>query len=133
MTEEQWERQTEFIVATLARVAVGQEQLEVNMRQLQINMKQLEVNMEKGELRLSRLERIAKLMVRAGLRERKGRREGNEHLKQVMTEGDERLKQAMAELATAQKRTEESIAHTDKRLDALIDIVGRQQNGRSSH
>ena len=101
MTNEQMERKMEFIVDTLARVAV---------------------NDEKHEMRLSRLERIAKLMVRAGLRERSAR-----------SEGDERLKNAMAELAEAQKRTEESIAHTDKRLDALIDIVRHQQNGHSNN
>jgi len=80
-------------------------------------------------MRLSRLERIAKLMVRAGLRERQARNEGDKPL----TEADERLKYAMAELAEAQKRTEESIAHTDKRLDALIDFVRQQQNGRSNN
>ena len=50
MTNEQMERKMEFIVDTLARVAV---------------------NDEKHDLRLSRLERIAKLMVGAGLRERR--------------------------------------------------------------
>ena|SRR5438132_5792645 len=99
MTNEQMERKMEFIVETLARVAA---------------------NDEMHDLRLSRLERIAKLMVRAGRRERHAR-----------TEGDEHLKNAMAELAEAQKRTEESIANTDKRLDALIDIVRKQQNGNS--
>src|SRR5205085_1343148 len=108
MTNEQMERKMEFIVDTLARVAV---------------------NDEKHDIRLSRLERIAKLMVRAGRRERRARSEGDERL----TEADERLKHAMAELAEAQKRTEESIAHTDKRLDALIDIVRHQQNGHSSN
>jgi hypothetical protein len=98
MTNEQMERKMEFIVDTLARVAV---------------------NDEKHEIRLSRLERVAKLMVRAGLRERSAR-----------SQGDERLKNAMAELAEAQR---ESIAHTDKRLDTLIDIVRKQQNGRSSN
>ena len=104
MTNEEMERKMEFIVETLARVAVNQERYE-----------------QTSDIRLSRLERVAKLMVRAGLRERNAR-----------TEGDERLKQAMAELAVAQKRTEESIAHTDARLDALIDIVRQQQNGRSN-
>ena len=108
MTNEQMERKMEFIVETLARVAI---------------------NDEKHEMRLSRLERIAKLMVRAGLRERQARNEGDKRL----TEADERLKYAMAELAEAQKRTEESIAHTDKRLDALIDFVRQQQNGRSNN
>jgi len=101
MTNEQMERKMEFIVDTLARVAV---------------------NDEKHEMRLSRLERIMKLVVRAGLRERGAR-----------TQGDEGLKKAMTELAEAQKRTEESIAHTDKRLDALIDFVRQKQNGRSNN
>jgi hypothetical protein len=38
----------------------------------------------------------------------------------------------MTRLAEAQRRAEESIAHTDKRLDALIDIVRQQQDGRSN-
>ena len=97
MTNEQIEHKMEFIVETLARVAL---------------------NDEKHDGRLFRLERIAKLMVRAGLRERTAR-----------TKGDERLKDALAELAAAQK---DSIAHTDRRLDALIDIVRQQQNGRSN-
>jgi hypothetical protein len=108
MTNEQMERKMEFIAETLARVAVSQERHEANQGA--------------HDRRLSRLERILKLMVRAGLRERNAR-----------TAGDERLKEAMAELAAAQKRTEESIAHTDKRLDALIDIVRQQRNGRSNH
>ena len=99
MTNEQMERKIEFIVETLARVAISQ---------------------EKSDMHVSRLERLIKLMVRAGVRERNAR-----------TAGDERLKEAMAELAMAQKRTEESIAHTDVRLDALIDIVRKQQNGAS--
>ena len=97
MTNEHMERKMEFIVDTLAQVAV---------------------NDQKHDMRLSRLERIAKLMVRAGLRERKTR-----------SEADDRLTKAMAELAKAQKETQESIRHTDGRLDALIDIVRRQQNG----
>jgi hypothetical protein len=115
MTDEQMERKMEFIVETLARVAVSQERYERNL--------------ESGELRLSRLERIAKLMVRAGRRERRVRSEADQKLTINMSD----LASAMVRLAEAQRRTEESIAHTDKRLDALIDIVRRQQNGRSSH
>jgi hypothetical protein len=59
-------------------------------------------------------------MVRAGLRERRTR-----------SDADERLTIALAELAQAQKQTEASIQHTDSRLDALIDIVRKQQNGAS--
>lgn len=97
MSNEQIERKMEFIVDTLAQVAV---------------------NDQKHEMRLSRLERIAKLMVRAGLRERRTR-----------SEADERLTKALSELAQSQKETQESIRHTDSRLDPLIEIVRKQQNG----
>jgi hypothetical protein len=65
------ERQIEFIVATLADLAV---------------------NDQKHDHRLSRLERVAKLMVKADLRERKNR-----------SEADERLTTALTDLAEAQK------------------------------
>jgi len=107
MTDEQMERKMEFIVETLARVAA---------------------NDEKHEIRLARLERVAKLFVRAGRRERRVRIESDQKLANNMSE----LAIAMTRLAEAQRRTEESIAHTDRRLDALIDVVRQQQNGRRS-
>ena len=107
MTDEQMERKMEFIVETLARVAA---------------------NGEKHEIRLARLERVAKLFVRAGRRERRVRIESDQKLANNMSE----WAIAMTRLAEAQRRTEESIAHTDRRLDALIDVVRQQQNGRRS-
>lgn len=59
MSNEQIEHKMEFIVATLAQVAV---------------------NDQKHETRLSGLERIAKLMVRAGLRERRTRSDADDAL-----------------------------------------------------
>jgi len=106
MTDEQFEQKMAFIVETLARVSVNDEKRQEEY--------------ERHERRMDRIERVAKLMVRAGMRERKTR-----------SEADERLTTALADLAEAQKRTEESVAHTDRRLDALIDIVRQQQNGRS--
>ena len=91
------ERQMEFIVATLADLAI---------------------NDQKHDQRLSRLERVAKLMVKAGLRERKNR-----------SEGDERLTAALTDLAEAQKKTEASIAHTDSKVDALVDMMRKRMNG----
>ena len=88
------ERQMEFIVATLADLAV---------------------NDQKHDQRLSRLERVAKLMVKAGLRERKNR-----------SEADERLATALTDLAEAQKV---SIAHTDSKVDALVDMMRKRMNG----
>ena len=108
MTDEQMERKMEFIVETLARVAANDEQ---------------------HEIRLARLERIAKLFVHSGRRERRARSEADENLVNKMAA----LADVMTRLGEAQRRTEESSAHTDKRLDALIDIDRRQQNGRSNH
>ena len=88
------ERQMEFIVDTLADLAV---------------------NDQKHDQRLSRLERVAKLMVKAGLRERKNR-----------SEADERLATALTDLAQAQKV---SIAHTDSKVDALVDMMRKRMNG----
>ena len=106
MNNEQLERKMEFIVETLARVSVNDEKRQQDY--------------ERHERRLDRLERIMKLMVRAGLRERR-----------IRSEADERLTIALTHLAEAQRRTEESITHTDRRLDALIDVVRQQRNGRS--
>lgn len=93
MTNEERQRAMDFILETQARLTVTD---------------------EKHEKRLDRLERIAKLMVRAGLRERRTR-----------SEADIRLSKALAELAESQK-------HSDGKLDALVGIVRRQQNGRAS-
>jgi len=101
MTDEERQRTMDFILQTQA---------------------QLSANDQKHEWRLSRLERVAKLMVRAGLRERHTR-----------SEADERLTKALAELAEQHKRTEASIAHTDGKLDILVDIIRRQQNGSPNH
>jgi hypothetical protein len=106
MTNEHLERKMEFIVDTLARISVNDEKRQQGQ--------------QKHEHCLDRLERIIGLMVRVGLRERR-----------VRSETDERLTKALTELAEAQRRTEESLVHTDRRLDALIDIVGRQRNGDS--
>jgi len=104
MENEPLERKMEFIIDTLAQVAV---------------------NDQKHGIGLSRLERIMKLMVRAGRWEREHRRETNAQFDAQFS----RVNQALAELAEAQKRTEVSIAHTDSKLDALVDIVRQRTNG----
>ena len=104
MSNEQVERKMEFIVDTLAQVAV---------------------NDQKHEIRLSRIEREMKLMVRAGRRERQHRHEQNARFDEQFA----RVNEALAELAQAQKRTEASIAHSDSKLDALVDIVRQRMNG----
>ena len=110
MTQEELERAIDFIVGTLGR-------LSVNGQKQDTRLDKLIESHEKAEHRLGRDERILRLMIKAGRRERSTR-----------SEADERLTNALAELAEAQKQTEESIAHTDSKLDVLVDIV-RQRNG----
>jgi hypothetical protein len=104
------------------------------------------------EARLDRLERIARLFVRAGYR---GRRELRDHDKkishlvdlQIGNEekfGDQHAK--IGALIELQKQNEkrfaqnessfaeliESQANTDRRLEALIDIVRKDRNGKKT-
>jgi len=106
-----------------------------------------------SEQRLDRLERIAKLFVRAGLRERRNRAELDEKidiiisaqianeerfatlsseitrshngLAQSLAQSHDELSRSLNELAEAQTRTE-------NRLDSFINVINRDRNGNSS-
>jgi hypothetical protein len=104
MTDEERQRAMDFIVAQQAKHSVAIDKLIESQRKA-------ELRFERDEFRLDRDERILKLVISAGRRERRTR-----------SEADERLTKALAVLA-------ESQAHTDNRLDALIDIVQQQRNG----
>jgi hypothetical protein len=83
------------------------------------------------EQRFDRLERIVKLMVKAGLRARGQMREQGGRINMIIEyqmQNEARFgrnEERFAKLAEAQ-------AHTDRRLDALIEIVREGRNGRSS-
>ena len=82
------------------------------------------------EQRLDRVERVAKLFVRAGLRTRRESREHDNkinHLIDLQIRNEERF----ARLAESQTVLAESQANTDRRLDALIDIIRNGRNGDS--
>jgi len=83
------------------------------------------------EQRLDRLERIAKLMVRAELRARRREREQDEKIN-IIIDAQVKNEERFAKLAEAQTALAESQLHTDQRLDALIDIIREQRNGRSN-
>ena len=74
-----------------------------------------------SEQRLDRLERIAKLIVRAGLRERRRILEQDGKI-DIIIDAQIKNEERFAKLAEAQ-------AHSDRRLDALIDIVRQGRNG----
>jgi DNA recombination-dependent growth factor C len=114
MTDEERQSAMDFVVELTAKNSVQVEKLLESHQAA-------ERRLVKTEHRLDPDERILGLMIRAGRRER-----------QTRSEADERLTNALVELAEAQKRTEDSIAHIDGKLDALVDIVRQQQNGRSS-
>ena len=82
------------------------------------------------EQRFDRLERIARLMVRAGLRARRQARQQDEKINMII---DAQIKNEarFAKLAQAQTDLTESQSHTDRRLDALIDIIREGRNGKS--
>ena len=104
MTDEERQRTMDFIVAQQAQFAV---------------------NCDKAEVRVSRLERVVKLMIKAGMRARVKIREQDERF-------DLRFAAILEAQANCDRRIEalaESQAHSDKRLDALIDIVREQRNG----
>jgi len=113
MTDEERQGAMDFIVEQQAKNSVAIDKLIESQGKA-------ELRFERDEFRLDRDERILKLMIKAGRRERRTR-----------SKADERLTNALAELAEAQKRTEDSIAHTDSKLDALVDIVRQQRNGGS--
>jgi hypothetical protein len=113
MTDEERQRAMDFIVEQQAKNSVAIDKLIESHRKA-------ELRLGLTENRLDRDERILKLMIMAGRRERRTR-----------SDADDRLTNALAELAEAQKRTEASIAHTDGKLDALVDIVRQSRNVRS--
>jgi hypothetical protein len=86
--------------------------------------------MKKVEERLDRLERIAKLLVRAGLRARREMRQQDDKIT-IMIDAQIKNEERFAKLAHAQTELAESQTHTDRRLDALIDIVKEGRNGKS--
>ena len=76
------------------------------------------------EQRFDRLERIAKLMVKAGLRARRQMREQDQKIG-IMINAQIRNEEKFAKLT-------ESQTHTDQRLNVLIDIIREGRNGQSS-
>jgi uncharacterized protein YigA (DUF484 family) len=86
--------------------------------------------MKKTEERLDRLERIARLLVRAGLRARRELRQQDDKIT-IMMDAQIKNEERFAKLAQAQTELAESQAHTDRQLDALIEIVREGRNGKS--
>ena len=104
MADEGHDRALDFVIQSLAGLAVNDQKQDSQLEKL-IHSD------ETAELRLDRCERVLKLMIRAGRRERRIRRE---------QEAD--YNRSLRELLDSQ-------THTDSRLDALIDIVRQSFGG----
>ncbi len=83
------------------------------------------------EERFDRLERIVKLMVKAGLRGRRQMRIQDEKIG-ILIDAQIRNEERFGALAEAQTKLVASQTHTDQRLDVLIDIIQQGSNGKSS-
>jgi hypothetical protein len=114
MTDEERQRAMDFIVVQQAKNSVEIDRLLESHRKA-------EHRFDRDEHRLDRDERILKLIIRAGRRARTEMREHDMRLR----EQDARVAKEMAEMREFQ-------AHSDRRLDALIDIVRADRNGRSA-
>ena len=86
--------------------------------------------MKKTEETLDRLERIAKLLVRAGLRARREMRQQDDKIT-IMIDAQIKNEERFAKLAQAQTELAESQANTDRRLEALLEIVREGRNGKA--
>lgn len=118
MTDQERQRAIDFILAHQANSSGQLEKLIEAHRMAENRLTLSEERQGRSEFRLDRYERLLKLMIRAGRRERKNR-----------NEADERLTNALTELAEAHKETERSIAHTDSKVDTLVDRMRLRMNG----
>ena len=82
------------------------------------------------EQRFDRLERIVKLMIKAGLRARRQTREYDQKIG-IIIDAQIRNEERFARNEERFAKLTESQTHTDQRLDALIDIIREGRNGKS--
>jgi hypothetical protein len=80
------------------------------------------------EQRLDRLERIATLFVKAGLRARRNMREIDEKVN-ILLNAQIKNEELFARNEERFAQLAESQAHSDRRLDALIDIIRKEREG----
>ena len=89
------------------------------------------------EQRLERIERIAKLFVRAGLRERRNRQYLDEKINIIVNyqiQNEERFAEnedRFARLTETVNQLAEAQTGTDRRLNSIIELIERDRNGKS--
>lgn len=123
MTDEERQRQMDFILKQQAQFTVNFQKLEEAQEE---EHRATGERFQASERRLDRLERIVKLAVRAGLRERRSRREQDERIT-ALVDAQISTEASMAALAASQVSTGESI-------NRLAEIVERMatKNGNGN-
>lgn len=125
MTDEERQRLMEFILAQQAQFWASMQKHDESRAEFQARLEgwqakheewqqRAEVRIDNGSFRVDRLERILKLMIRAGDRARRQVREHDRRFAEVAG--------LIADLRLAQ-------ADTDVRLRALIDVTRDQRSG----
>lgn len=115
MTDDEMRRKMEFTVNQQSQFSADIEQLK-------------ELN-KQADARLTRVENVLVRLANHA-------ETGFAKLTEAQTRTEVRvgeLAEKMVVLAEAQARLTESQAHTDRRLDALIDIIREERNGRSQN
>jgi hypothetical protein len=127
MTDEERQRTMDFIVAQQAQFWSNMQKLEdsqqraaARMDRSEARMDRSDARMERGNLRIDRLERVLKLMIKAGQRARKRMREQNEEWERRFGE----VREMVAAIGQAQ-------AHSDRKFDSLMDLVREQRHGQA--
>jgi hypothetical protein len=120
MSSEERQRMMEFILAQQAQFWASMQKHEESQAEWQAKheewQKRAEVRIDKGSFRADRLERILKLMIKAGTRARRQVREHDRRFAEV------------AEMIAAGERAQ---ARSDRKLESLLDLVREQRNGEA--
>lgn len=101
-----------------ARYDERQARYEARQARYEATQRRTEAQLDLGSFRIDRLERIMKLVIKAGLRARRANYERDQEWDSRFSE----VREAIANLERTQQ-------HSDRRLDALIDVVREQRNG----
>lgn len=140
MTDDELNRKFDIVAAHLASLAVSQQKAEERQQKWEERQQKAEEREQRSDYRISRLERVLLLAIRAGRRERGEWRTRHAALVDAQIRTEDKLgalAEAHTRLADAQTNLADAQAHTDRRLDALIDIVRedredkRNRNGES--
>jgi len=114
MTDEERQRMMEFILAQQAQFWSSVQKHEEWQARHEEWQKRAEVRIDQGAFRVDRLERILRLMIKAGSQARR-------HIREHWAEQDRHWDQRFAELMRAQ-------AYSEKKLAAFIDVDREQRN-----